>query len=46
MRMERSKYCRGRSVHRPRSYAGRDTAQTECIMIHGISKRKEQPDNI
>ena len=43
MRMERSKYCRGRSVHRPRSYAGRDTAQTECIMI---SKRKEQPDNI
>ena len=40
------KYSRGRSVHRPRSYASRDTAENECIRIQGISKRKEQSDNI
>ena len=42
MRMERRNDNRSRSVPGSYPHAGRDTAQDECIKLHGISQRKKQ----
>ena len=42
MQLETNQNNRGRSVSRPYPYAGRDTAQDECIKFCGISEREKQ----
>ena len=46
MRMERCKYNRSRSMSCSYTYAYRDTAKNECIRFYGISKRKEQSNDL
>ena len=44
--MERSKYTGNRDMNRSCIHVRRDTAKDECVKFHGISKRKEQPNDI
>ena len=37
---------RSRSMPRSYPYVGNDTAEDECVRIHGISERKKQLDDI
>ena len=44
--MERGRDHRSRSMPRSYPYVGNDTAEDECVRIHGVSERKKQSDDI
>ena len=46
MQAQRSAYSRGRNLSRSRPYAGRNTAEDECIRFCGVLKGKKYPDDI
>ena len=46
MKLETGGNCRGRSMSRPYSYVGRNTAKDECFQFRGFSQGKEQSDHI
>ena len=42
VRMEKSKEHISRSMSRPCTYVGGNTAKTECLKLHGVPEREEQ----
>ena len=42
VRMEKSKEHISRSMSRPCTYVGGNTAKTECLKLHGVPERDEQ----
>ena len=44
--MERGRDHRSRSMPRSYPYVGNDTAEDECVRIHGIFEREKQSDDI
>ena len=46
MRVETSKYNRGRNMYRQRTYAGRDASQNESVGVYGVSQGEKFGINI